>query len=428
MSNTNFQSLQKQLQKSRETLQTSREALFLTSEKLRRIESQQAQLKRYYDADNESHRTTKEELSAKYKQTTAEIASVQHGIGALEERLNGILGEFLVLTDPRERIEELSDTFPILMLPLRLETRFKQVATAEGTQHQLWVRVFPDDCAIDTFEAPLSETEVKNAQMYWAQVWRAGEDVSMLRAAWRNLVASHGVGRALWIERNYRPINEADQPTPDATTRLLVIPSDRPLDDATQTHVNNYWSAYWRAYGDANKITAAYDALVNNVGPEMSETIIDEFRPINLNDTPPVGVTYETATVLVTVAKFPSAEDTGTKRRAWSKAPHVDVMPERLVLMGYNGETLTLQEISAPIPSTLITGPNPLAEEGDQIRQEGADIKVSQDMLWIVDFEEALQKGMAFRVILTPQQYNLGFDKLMVWVYASVRMKLPGSN
>jgi hypothetical protein len=414
MSDTNFQSLQKQLQKSRETLQSSREALFLASEKLKRIESQQAQLNRYYDAENESHRTTKEELSAKHKQTSAEIANVQHGIGALEEWLSGILAEFLVLTDPRERIEELSDIYPILMLPLRLETRFKQVATAEATQHQLWVRVFPDDCAIDTFEAALTEAEVKNAQMYWAQVWRAGEDVNMRRAVWRNLVASHGVGRALWIERNYRPLNEADQPTPDATTRLLVIPSDRPLDDSAQTHVNNYWSAYWRANGDANKITAAYDALVNNVGPEMAETIIDEYRPINLNDAPPVGVTYETTTVLVAVVKFLSAEDTEARRRAWSKAPHVDVMPERLVLMGYNGDTLTLQEISAPIPSTLIAGPNPLAEEGDQIRQEGANIKVSQDMLWMVDFEEALQKGMAFRVILTPQQYNLGFDKLMV--------------
>ena len=39
---------------------------------------------------------------------------------------------------------------PILLLPLRLETRFKQFGSPDGTLHQLWVRVFPDDCAVDT--------------------------------------------------------------------------------------------------------------------------------------------------------------------------------------------------------------------------------------------------------------------------------------
>ena len=199
MSNSNFQSLQRQLQQSREALQSSREALFLANEKLKRIEAQQAHLSRYYDAENESHRIREEELSAKHKKTTRDIASFQSRVGALEEGLIGQLDAFLPLTDPREQIEELSDLYPILLLPLRLETRFKKVTTPNGTAHQLWVRVFPDDCAIDTFEASLSETEVKNAQTYWAQVWRAGDDVNLRRAAWRNLVASHGAGRALWI-------------------------------------------------------------------------------------------------------------------------------------------------------------------------------------------------------------------------------------
>jgi hypothetical protein len=35
-------------------------------------------------------------------------------------------------------------------------------------------------------------------------------------------------------------------------------------------------------------------------------------------------------------------------------------------------------------------------------------------MRWMVDFEDALLKGMAFRVTLTADQYARGFDKLMV--------------
>lgn len=414
MPEMDFQSIREQLQKSRETVLSGREALFLAREKLKRIEAQQEELRRRFDEENESHRALERELSERHESVAGKIAGIQERLGGVEEEFFGNLEAFLPLTDPRERIEELNDTYPILLLPLRLETRFKKVRIENRVVPQLWVRVFPDDCAVDTFEAALSETEVKNAQKYWAQVWRAGEDDNLRRAAWRNLVASHGAGRALWIEKNYRPVNDADQPTPGSKELLLVIPSDDPLDDLTQSHASTYWSDVWKANGSAAAIQAAYETLTAAVGKEMAERILKDYRPINLNDPPPVDQTHDTTTPRVVVVVFPSPEDTDTKRRAWSKAPHVDVMPERLVLMGYNGDKLTLQEISHVIPGTLITGPDPLAPEGDQIRQDGADLKVSQEMLWMVDFEEAFKKGMAFRVTLSQEQYSLGFDKLMV--------------
>ncbi len=414
MSDSSFQSLQQQLQQAQIALKASDEALFLASEKLKRIEARQARLKRFFDPENESHRAQKKQLAAQHDAIVREIAALRERLGVLRENLAGRLDAFLPFTDPRKAIEQLNDLYPILLLPLHLETRFKQIATPDGTLHQLWVRVYPDDCAVDTFEASLSETEVKNAQTYWAQVWRAAGDEGLRRAAWRNLVASHGVGRALWIERTYRPVNEADQPAPDAATRVLAIATDSPLDAATQGHAIAYWRAYWRAAGDAVAINAAYQALVAATDDDTATTILRDYRPINLDDDPPAGHTHNTTTVVVSFVTFPSPDDTNARRRAWSKAPHVDVMPERLVLLGYNGETLTLEQIGAPIPASLIIGPDPLAAEGDQIRQDGADIQVSPEMRWMVDFEEALTKGMAFRVNLSPQQYDRGFDKLMV--------------
>lgn len=414
MSDTSFHSLQQQLQQAQTALKAGDEALFLAGEKLKRIEARQARLKRFFDPENESHRAQEKQLAAQHDATVREIEALRERLGALRENLAGRLDAFLPLTDPRTSIEQLIDLYPILLLPLRLETRFKQIAAPGGTLHQLWVRVYPDDCAVDTFEASLSETEVKNARTYWAQVWRAAGDENLRRAAWRNLVASHGVGRALWIERTYRPANEADQPTPDPAARVLAIATDNPLDAATQGHASAYWSAVWRAAGDAAAIDAAYQALVAATGDDTAKTILKEYRPINLSDDPPAGQTRATTTVVVAFVTFPSADETSAKRRAWSKAPHVDVMPERLVLLGYNGDTLTLEQIGAAIPARLTTGPDPLAAEGDQIRQDGADIQVSAEMRWMVDFEEALARGMAFRVNLSPQQYNRGFDKLMV--------------
>jgi hypothetical protein len=55
----------------------------------------------------------------------------------------------------------------MLLLPVRLETRFKTVPGSTGTlRNELWVRVYPDDCAVDTFEPFLSKAELKNAQTY----------------------------------------------------------------------------------------------------------------------------------------------------------------------------------------------------------------------------------------------------------------------
>ena len=413
MSDTSFQSLQQQLQQAQTALKAGDEALFLAREKLKRIEARQARLKRFFDPANPSHRAQEKQLAAQHDATVREIAALRERLGALQENLAGQLDAFLPLADPRKSIEQLNDLYPILLLPLRLETRFKQIATPDGMQHQLWVRVYPDDCAIDAFEASLSETELKNAQTYWSQLWRAAGDENLRRAAWRNLVASHGVGRAIWIERTYRPTNEADQPAPDATARVLVILTTSPLDVATQGHARAYWSAVWRAASDAAAIDAAYQALVTAIGDDTATMILKDYRPFNLSDDPPAGHTRATTTVVVAFVTFPSPDETNAQRRAWSKAPHVDVLPERLVLLGYNGDILTLEQIGAAIPASLTTGPDPLADEGNQIRQDGADIQVSAEMRWMVDFEEALTRGMAFRVNLSPQQYNLGFDRLM---------------
>ena len=62
---------------------------------------------------------------------------------------------------------------PLLMLPVRLETRF--FALADGTQ-EVRVRVYPDQIHIDTHEPALSDDERLWGAHYWEQVWRAGRD------------------------------------------------------------------------------------------------------------------------------------------------------------------------------------------------------------------------------------------------------------
>ena len=65
---------------------------------------------------------------------------------------------------------------------MRLETRLKPTVDNQIV-NELWVRVYPDDIAVDTFEELLGEVEVNNAGVYWANIWKAGDDAGEKRAA-----------------------------------------------------------------------------------------------------------------------------------------------------------------------------------------------------------------------------------------------------
>jgi hypothetical protein len=138
--------------------------------------------------------------------------------------------QFAAFTDPRENVARLSDRSPFALLPVRVETRFVTIPHGEFPTSELWVRIYPDDCSIDTFEPDLSASELANAQRYWNAIWRAGGVEDDERAAWRGLVAAHGSGRAGYIVDTYRPVNLADKPAApnDGTAVPIVFPPDPP--------------------------------------------------------------------------------------------------------------------------------------------------------------------------------------------------------
>ena len=105
---------------------------------------------------------------------------------ALEEltRIDGLLEPF---TDPRVALPALDAKYPILLFPVRLETRFVTLTRGNRQQKQLLVRIYPDECLVDGFEPDLSESEVKNLRRYWCATWAAGDDEGLERAAWRDL-------------------------------------------------------------------------------------------------------------------------------------------------------------------------------------------------------------------------------------------------
>jgi hypothetical protein len=105
---------------------------------------------------------------------------------------------------------------PLLLLPVNIETRFMQVNEREA---QLWVRIYPDQIAINAHEPELTAQETADGQSYWTMLWSGGNPAPTRdaeQAPWRGLAALYGAQRAAWIALQLTPTNPAEQPTAPA--------------------------------------------------------------------------------------------------------------------------------------------------------------------------------------------------------------------
>ncbi len=346
-------------------------------------------------------------------------------------------------SDPREELRRLPDQHPILLFPVRLEVRFKQLGAPGDLRHQLWVRVFPDACSIEAFDETLTESEVARARDYWTQRWKAGQPGAPEiegwvrdrdRGAWRGLMGTFNAGRAYWIREHYRPTNVDDIPvrtTEDET--ILVIPTDDPPGPAVRDALRGYWAAVWRAGGAAGPTAAALDGLADALGntPEEAAALADRYPPHNLSNE--LQRADPDDDVQVAFLVFPPAGDVEARIQAWSSPARVTTLPERFVLLGFEeGNPIpVVQQLGRPIPDTLEVGASP-GEDLDDVLQEVygpefADLDQDEkaeryveylagqsETRWLFDFDAAVDAGMGFRVDISQAIHDAGLHRLFV--------------
>lgn len=160
-----------------------------------------------------------EEVPAEVRQARREIASLARerdrlvrdaaragrridltALTGLDDSIAGVLDRIRPLVDPCDA----SPTEPLVLLPVRLETRY---ADGPGGTAILKVRIYPDEIHLDELVRGLTDAEVLAGQTYWTAVWTD----PVTDGAFRDLVAAVTPQRAEWVAHRCRPTNLADR-------------------------------------------------------------------------------------------------------------------------------------------------------------------------------------------------------------------------
>lgn len=300
-----------------------------------------------------------------------------------------------------EAAAQLSDDFPVLLGPVRIETRF--------TATELLVRVFPDEWAVDKFEPRPTQAEVSALDAYWTARWAAGGRTAGVRAAWQELVRRVPAGRASWLLRTRVPANPADEPagTPAATT-LLVVVSTQPVAANDRQPTVSYWTAVWRAHGDRRLLRQADATLLASVGATRAKAV--RARRPSGTDAAPVATGDEVAVAFLVLPQMAPAD---IAAQSWTQAARARLLPDRFQALGYVGGQQVLAATGAPIPAALLVSPDPSSFDQLSIDPATGALHVPEELRWLTDFDRAVTVGMGLRVPLDERTRG-GLDRLVV--------------
>jgi hypothetical protein len=151
-------------------------------------------------------RARRDELTRQWTESHATVRGAQE---LVSRAIGGLLRD-----DPNFDFVRLSTQYPIVFLPVRIETRFD---ITPGRPPVLKIRVYPDEIIAQGHEPGLTADELAAGRDYWQAATPAGETVE----AWRILMAGRSSQRAAWIARVTAPGQPEPAARPSTWSRAL---------------------------------------------------------------------------------------------------------------------------------------------------------------------------------------------------------------
>ena len=238
----------------------------------------------------------------------------------------------ITLTSPSTPFGGPPTDHPLILFPIRLETRF--VTESDGPK--LLVRVYVEDLAVDWHQPGLTDSELAFGHAFWEQVWRSGTSVARRQAAWGQLTERFGPPRAAYIAEATHPTNDNQRPqdeiAPDEALDVQPTFPGRPTPTTpggprTRLMPDRWIATGWigtnRAFAFAGR-PIARDPL--RVGPPTGTA--GGFDASTLADDPELGWLVD----------FDAAEAMGMGLRI-PFSPPANARLDRLVVFGARGST-----------------------------------------------------------------------------------------
>ena len=409
-----FEDLRERLRQARAQLDATDSGVRSTEEQLKEVDAADAELARVFNPAVPDHVAARKRLKDERRRLDAQLKTAQElRVSAVRAEVE-LRTQFGSMSDPRVELPRLNDSTPILMMPVRIETRFHDFSIPGPIPalHELLVRIYPDDCWIDSFDPRLTAAEAAGARAYWVGIWKAGGIEAQERAAWRALVRAHGAGRASWIADTFKPANLARKPSKArANDVVLTFVTTTPLPAADEKAAAAFWRDAWLSQGDATKLAAARAALVAAVGDAGAAELI-ALQPENFSEPPGEGVKRDEVQVSAALLVLDVKE---SREQGWSLSPSVSLLPDRFVFIGYHQGEAPIVAISRPVASTVVVGADPSAGPDNQIRVDASgNLALPDELAWVADFNKAIENGMAMRVSLPRPMREVGFERVIV--------------
>jgi hypothetical protein len=319
------------------------------------------------------------------------------------------------------------------------------------TVKELWVRIYPDDIAIDNHDERISDVEEKTGQDYYKAVYSlpTSQREEAKLPAFRAAAASIGARRAAYVIGKLLPPQVITNSIPNPTNNLTGVV------DVLDTIYNL----------EGNTVTASETNATNSFIINLPATLQNMLAPANFNPCARTKPTLDIAMKYISAGfafqeqqlskpgayppaieknkceslklaysflyqyyadhtellnlpfdpllSFPQVEK---KSKTWDRAGVTNVMPDRFVVVTKRGDNYRQVVAGKPVRKNLQLSIDPSANQSESFYHENnGDLHLPEEMLWMFDFDAAVEAGMGIRVPLQDEDFSQGFDFVMAF-------------